>query len=172
MNITSRSSPKRQLLAEGGFFLVEAMIAVAIFAMGVLAVIAMQAVAVRETTESKMRSDASYLADKIVGDLSTIDLRSTAATTSGSTAITVYGGDYTATDAPAGASPTVYGSWQNIIGRTLPNGKVTISIENPADALDATKVIYSATVRVEWTFPGAAATDPPRSFSQTSRLVD
>lgn len=55
--------------AQQGVVLVEAMIAILIFSMGVLAVVGLQAAMVKNTADSKFRADASYIAQQRVGQL-------------------------------------------------------------------------------------------------------
>lgn len=52
-----------------GVVLVEAMIAILIFSMGVLAIVGLQAAMIKNTAESKYRADASYVAQQSVGQL-------------------------------------------------------------------------------------------------------
>lgn len=49
--------------------MLEALIALLIFSMGILAVIGLQASAIRNTTEARLRIDASYLADQVIGQM-------------------------------------------------------------------------------------------------------
>lgn len=53
--------------AQQGVVLVEAMIAILIFSMGVLAIVGLQAAMVKNTSESKFRADASYIAQQRIG---------------------------------------------------------------------------------------------------------
>jgi len=53
--------------AQQGVVLLEVMIAILIFSMGVLAIVGLQAVMVKNTTDSKYRSDASYIAQQAIG---------------------------------------------------------------------------------------------------------
>ena len=52
-----------------GFSLLEALLGIFIFSIGVLAVVGMQAVAVKSVAESKYRMDASFLANEIIGEM-------------------------------------------------------------------------------------------------------
>lgn len=122
--------------------LLEALIAVLIFSVGLLAIIALQAVAHRELTLSKLRSDASYIADRVLGELSSADIASVADGTS------VYS---------AASNPTH--GWAKAVTDTksgLPGGAVQI-----------VKSGSSVTVTVSWVTP-----DGPHRFSQTANLVD
>lgn len=49
--------------------LLEALIAILIFSMGILAVVGMQAAAIRNSSDAKYRADASYLANQILGQM-------------------------------------------------------------------------------------------------------
>lgn len=55
--------------AQKGVVIIEAMIAILIFSIGVLGIIGMQANMVKNTSESKFRNDASYLAQQQIGTL-------------------------------------------------------------------------------------------------------
>ena len=53
--------------AQQGVVLVEAMVAILIFSMGVLAVVGLQAAMIKNTADSKFRADASYIAQQQIG---------------------------------------------------------------------------------------------------------
>jgi type IV pilus assembly protein PilV len=53
--------------AQQGVVLLEVMIAILIFSMGVLAIVGLQAVMVKNTADSKYRADASYIAQQAIG---------------------------------------------------------------------------------------------------------
>ena len=55
------------LRRQRGVMLLEALMGILIFSIGILALVAMQAQAFRASAEAKYRSDASYLANTIVG---------------------------------------------------------------------------------------------------------
>lgn len=52
---------------EKGSALLESLIAILLFSLGILAVVGLQAAMVRNTTESRYRADAAYLASQIIG---------------------------------------------------------------------------------------------------------
>jgi len=62
-----KSSPPRA--AQSGVVLIEAMIAILIFSMGVLAIVGLQATMIKNTADSKSRADASYIAQKRIGEM-------------------------------------------------------------------------------------------------------
>lgn len=55
--------------SQSGVVIIEAMIAILIFSVGVLGIVGMQANMVKNTSESKFRADASYIAQQQIGDL-------------------------------------------------------------------------------------------------------
>lgn len=55
--------------SQQGVVLIEAMIAILIFSMGVLAVVGLQAAMIKNTTDSKSRADASYIAQQKIGQI-------------------------------------------------------------------------------------------------------
>lgn len=65
--------------AERGFFLIEALIALLIFTLGILGMIGMGATAVGAQTDARYRSDAATLADEIAGHIQLNADRSTLA---------------------------------------------------------------------------------------------
>ena len=53
--------------AQQGVVLLEALIAILLFSMGVLAIVGLQATMVKNTADSKYRADAAYLAQQRIG---------------------------------------------------------------------------------------------------------
>lgn len=52
-----------------GSMLLEALIGILIFSMGILAIVGLQSSAIRATTDAKYRVDASFLANQIIGQI-------------------------------------------------------------------------------------------------------
>ncbi|WP_019140288.1 type IV pilus modification PilV family protein [Noviherbaspirillum massiliense] len=61
------AKPFQNLSREAGIVLLEGLIAIVIFALGILAIVGMQAAAVKQSTDARYRSEASLLADKMIG---------------------------------------------------------------------------------------------------------
>jgi len=55
--------------SQRGVVLIEAMIAILIFSMGVLAIVGLQATMIKNTADSKSRADASYIAQRRIGEM-------------------------------------------------------------------------------------------------------
>ncbi len=66
MNL-SRAHTSRQ--GQQGVMLIEALIGLLIFSLGILALIGMQAVAMQYTIDAKYRSEAGFLANQIIGTM-------------------------------------------------------------------------------------------------------
>ncbi len=60
-----RANPAKQ----SGVMLLEALIALLIFSVGILAIVGMQATAFQDMGEAKYRSDAAFLANQVVADM-------------------------------------------------------------------------------------------------------
>ncbi len=65
MKMTSIKSVSAK--AQEGVMLLEALIAILLFSIGIVAVMGMQAASIAMVTQSKFRTDASYLANQIIG---------------------------------------------------------------------------------------------------------
>jgi type IV pilus assembly protein PilV len=63
--IMHKTSPLKS--AQQGAVLLEAMIAILIFSMGVLAIVGLQAAMIKNTADSKYRADAGFIAQKRIG---------------------------------------------------------------------------------------------------------
>lgn len=57
------------LKRERGVMLIEALIAILIFSIGILAVVGMQSAAIKSVTDSKMRSEAALLVDELIAQM-------------------------------------------------------------------------------------------------------
>lgn len=109
-----------------GFLLLEGLIAILIFSMGILALIGMQATSIKQASDAKFRVDASYLANQIIGRM-WVDDNATLASNYNS---------------PAG---TQYLAWRSEVQAALPGANVAANY--PTIAVDANNV---ATVTVFW----------------------
>ena len=54
---------------QGGVVLIEALLGILIFSIGILALIGMQSVAVKNTTDARYRTEAAYLGNGILGQI-------------------------------------------------------------------------------------------------------
>jgi type IV pilus assembly protein PilV len=125
-----------------GVMLLEALLGILIFSVGILAVVGMQSVAVKTVAESKYRMDASFMANEIIGDMwvNRTNLNGYA-----------YSG---------GAYPALLAEWGERLDRQLPGTK-----DNPPKIeIGAGNVV---TVTIYWQHPEEAKLSPkpdPHSF--------
>ncbi len=89
--------------SQQGVMLIEALIGILIFSIGILAMMGMQSVAMRTTIDSKYRSEAAYLANQMIGNL--------------------WGdrADIATYDTTAGAGNARLTAWKTEVARVLPN---------------------------------------------------
>lgn len=99
---------------QSGFMLLEALIAILIFSLGVLGVVGLQAAAVVASRDAKFRADAGLLANELIGQMWSADR-------SGAALLTNFQGD----GEQAGATNVLvdgplYAAWQQRVVDTLP----------------------------------------------------
>jgi type IV pilus assembly protein PilV len=117
--------------SQGGVALLEALVGILIFSVGILALMGLQAQSIRNTVEAKYRNEAAYLANRIVGQM-WVDRANLAAYDTG-----------------GGASLNMV-AWRNQVAATLP-GIVAAGVNSPTIDVAANQV----TVTVFWRMPGA-----------------
>jgi len=132
---------------QSGVFLLEGLIAILIFSLGILGIIGLQAKSLQQVTDAKYRIDAANLADQLVGAM-WIDAHATADLTN----------HYASPDGDK------YQAWEKTVAATLPGVGVD-GVPKPAvgvlgDAGDASK--SQVTIEIYWRNPGDkwSADDP------------
>jgi|SRR5882672_4539235 len=132
--------PKMGTRREQGVMLLEALIAILIFSIGILSMVAMQGLAITYTSDAKYRSDASFLADEIIGQI-WVDRANIA--------------NYVL---PGGTAPEL-AIWMAKLNSALPQSDVnlpTIAIDVPSGTVDVT---------IQWQQPGSASVRNYRSIA-------
>jgi type IV pilus assembly protein PilV len=129
--------------SQAGVMLIEALIGILIFSIGILALIGMQAAAMRNTTDAKYRSEAGFLANQIISQM-WVDRALLPS--------------YDTTNAAAYAPRD---TWKTKVGSLLPQGTGVITVGAAAPDTDL------VTVTVSWTQPGETQT---RKFEMTNRI--
>jgi len=112
---------------QSGFMLIEALIAVMIFSFGLLAIIGLQAVSIKNASEAKYRTQAAFLANEVIGRMWT--------------ARSSIGTGY---QAPS--------DWVSRVPTILPGGTGTVTVAANANVTRSTEFVV--TVRVNWLSPG------------------
>jgi type IV pilus assembly protein PilV len=126
---------------QNGFVLLEALVAILIFSVGVLALVGIQALAAKQSTDAKYRTEAALLANKLIGTM-WVDNRTTA------TLKAKY--QTCSTSSCAG-----YAAWLNEVRNALP-GVVANSMTAPTVVISNTGVV---TVTVYWRTPSQEANE-------------
>lgn len=112
-----------------GILLLESLIAILLISFGILGLIALWANSVKNASEAKYRSDASYLANEMIGQL-WLDRASIAV-------------GYTAPS-----------NWTDRLAATLPGGTGTVDVAVNPDIVPApVPPALKATITVQWTLP-------------------
>lgn len=120
---------------QSGVILIEALVAILIFSVGILALVGLQAIAIKQSTDARYRTEAATLANELIAEMWVSD-RTTA------TLIANF-----ATGGPR------YAAWANRVAATLPGGIApTVSID-PAGTVLPGRVL----VTVQWRAPNESA---------------
>lgn len=124
-----------QKTKQQGSVVLEALISILIFSIGILAIVGLQAASIKNVAAAKYRTDASLLANQVIGQMWVSDKSNAALVTNFSS--------------PAGAS---YATWANAVAQGLP-GVSGVPANAPTIAIDANN---NATVTVFWQAPDEA----------------
>ena len=116
-----------------GATLLEALIGILIFSIGILALVGMQALAIKHMSDAKYRSDAAFFANELIGQMWV---------NRGSLGSYAYAG--------SGTPPAAIANWVTSIQNALPgvNSPATLPIIEVAGT--------TVTVRVRWKLPGGS----------------
>jgi type IV pilus assembly protein PilV len=96
---------------QAGVMLLEALIAILIFSVGILAIVGMQATAVQDLGEAKYRTQAAFLANRVIAQMWG-GIGNVAANVQTNLAPYTYGG--------SGAVPAVISDWVTTVNGSLP----------------------------------------------------
>jgi type IV pilus assembly protein PilV len=132
-----RTAPRRQQ----GVMLLEALIGILIFSIGILAMLGMQATAMRATMDAKYRAEAGYLVNQIIGTM-WVDRTNLASY-----------------DTTSGAGNTNLTNWETQVSTQLPNAS---GANAPTIAVVGTQV----TVTVKWKRPGEVTVSNQMAVAQ------
>ena len=158
-------NPMRRL--EQGVMLIEALIAILIFSIGILAAVGMQGVAIKNVSESRSRSEAAFFGQQLLAQM-WIDQNINAAGANTSN-VTIANYNY----AGSGTPPARLTAWVARINAALPGStthmpKVTISNPAPTPLSNPNPAESGADVKIEifWQSPEEAALSlPPHNYT-------
>lgn len=115
--------------AQKGSALLEALIAIVVFSLGLLALAGAQANAIRAQGEAKARADAAFVANQVIGDLWSVAPNQLAGCA----------GTYTAASDGCGGA-----QWGERLAESMPNGELEVEVENS-----------QVTLTLTWQSPGS-----------------
>jgi type IV pilus assembly protein PilV len=171
-------SPSRD--SQSGFMLLEALIAILIFSLGILAIVALQAVSIKLTEDAKYRSDAALLAEELLGQIwvsDRIPANMSATFATGANACTALAAGVAgaaaactactadATSAACISYPT-YATWLANVRNALP-GTATNPPTVIVDTTSGTATTGTTTVTVLWQGPNDGL---PHSHAVTAQI--
>ena len=143
------NSQTRLAHQQSGVILLEALLAILIFSLGILALVGLQAAAVKKSADAKYRTEAALLANEVIGQMWVSDR--TTATLQGNF------------NSPGGGD---YNNWLARVGGVLP-GVVANSPTAPTIAIDADGI---ATVTVHWNAPNEPAGTPIHQYIAIAQI--
>jgi type IV pilus assembly protein PilV len=145
-----------------GVMLLEALIAILIFSIGILALVGLQATSISMSSDAKYRSTASMLANQMIGrmwnDIAVVTA-SGPATTYSITEFDNYIGD------PGNNTAPTYATWLATVQNNLPNATATVTrstvvTPSPAVPNSIQTSVTSVSVSVCWRLPSAVTPSP------------
>ena len=146
MLILKRDEPAKTSHRESGFILADALIGILIFSIGILGLVGLQAATIKIASDSNYRTNASYLAERLVGQM-WADNKTTANLQ----------GQY---NSPAGPK---YIAWKATVAAAS-SGLPGVAANPPTVSVD---VNNQATITILWQSPGEVA---PHSYVLTARI--
>lgn len=154
MNHPQRPRPRPRLQA--GFMLIEVLISVLVFSLGVLTIVGLQAASVQQSTKAKYRADATLLANDLVGRMWVTDRK------------------FETLSETFATGGTGYEEWLPSVAAALPgvaDNPPEVSIEsvdgggNPPS--DPSSLV---TITMRWKAPQDAEGDPASSLTVVTRI--
>jgi type IV pilus assembly protein PilV len=138
---------------QSGVMLLEALIAIFIFSLGILAVVGMQAIAAKQVSDAQYRSQASLLANQLIGAMWTTDR----------TVATLYN-----TFDDRANNPTGYSNWKDD-----PKKGVLKMLPVPDDSPPSVRISDdgTATIVIQWLAPSESANATPHKYTIVAKIM-
>jgi len=144
---------RRHRRQQEGVMLLEALIAILIFSIGILGVVGLQATAVQQSTEARYRAEAAHLAEQLLGTMWTSQRDVATLQTQFSTC-------------PDAAACAGYQAWFTKVRSTLP-GVQAASPTEPSVSVDPIGIV---TISVFWRSPGQAADEAAHRYDVQAQI--
>lgn len=138
-----------------GYVLLEALVALLIFSLGLLGMIGFQAASTRIATDSRFRTEAAILADELLAKMA-VDKRS----------VVIANYVYDSEHGGGGAATDAWFKQRVTAASKLANPKVKVDVAN-GSAVDT----FTVRVRLQWDMPGVKETDPEHGNYVTETML-
>jgi type IV pilus assembly protein PilV len=142
--------------------LLESFIAILIFSMGILAIVGMQASAIKNSADAKYRSEASLLANELLGKMWVNMDRTGSTPPQVALALVTLQGNF---QGGAGTDGNAYTDWYSTVQATLPQAATYV----PTVSFDPV-VLGKVTVTVRWKAPSEPAAAAAHSYAVTAQI--
>lgn len=139
-----------------GSMVIEALIAILLFSMGILAIVGLQAASIRLSTDAKYRADASLLANQLIGQMWVSD-RTPATLASNFASASAVNNTYT-----AWRNNNVYAALPGVSG--VPANQPTVTVSTAASS------VGEVTITLFWKMPGEAASAPAHQYVVNAQI--
>lgn len=156
----SRRSNEPRVRSSKGFTMIEVLVSLLVFSFGVLAMVGLQATAVRLSTDARDRASATFLADQLLGRILIANPADAAAFAHKPTGTTAC--------APGGSSSTnsVVTGWLSEVSAVLPNAVSDDQQVVVTTTGSGANAVTDVTVRLCW----QRGNDAPHSLTVTNRV--
>lgn len=146
------------LQSQHGSVLLEALIAILIFSIGILGLVGMQSTAINTSSDAKYRSSAGFLVDQMIGTVWASRLP--ASNNVASNVLAAVPDAWLACNpcSAASANPKI-ATWVNAVAAALPNAVASITINGSL-----------VSVAVSWTPPNVPAATPPHTHTAVTYI--
>jgi type IV pilus assembly protein PilV len=147
--ITAHRTRRVRLSPQRGSFLLEALVAILIVALGILGTVGLYARSVQNVDDSKFRGEAALLANGVVGAMWTSDPKTLVA------------------NFDSGSAGPGYTEFAALVAQRLPNSKApVVTVTFPGSTPTSSNVL----ITIQWKHPGDAASAPYREFDLNATI--
>jgi type IV pilus assembly protein PilV len=147
---------------QSGSMLLESFIAILIFSMGILAIVGMQASAIKNSTDARYRSEASQLANELLGQMWVSDRADPPGAPASAQPQLQLQTNFQG--GVGGADGTAYTAWLANVRNILPG-----TVANPPQ-VTVNALTGAVTVTVFWKAPNEPAAAPAHSYTITTQM--
>jgi len=157
------SKAVHSMRGQAGSMLLEAFIAILIFSMGVLAIVGMQASAVKTSADAKYRSEASLLANELIGQMWVSMARPDPPPAQPALALQ-------ASFQSGGGTPNAYTTWYAGFNDANPGPSILPGSSANPPTVTVDPVTGLVTVTIFWQAPNEPASATPHNYTVAAQI--